>query len=290
MERVLRAVVLGGLTISLAAGAQSSALGAPASSVKAGRGTGNVADVPPLPPGKSTILGGKISSIDRVRDQFVLRVYGDKPMKILFDERTQVFLDGNKIPLRELGPADHASVQTTLDGTKIFALSVHILSANPTGDFEGRIVDYDAASGVLSLLGRGSRDELRVRVTKDTKVSSEGQAARDKENPGLSDLKSGALVSLVFQADNHGQGIAQQITIQAAPGAAFVFIGTVSSLNVAGGYMVVLDPRDQVSHQIYFNGQDPAVAALHAGDNVRIVAVYDGTRYAATEIAKRLAN
>jgi len=286
MVRVLTAVVLGGMVLSHAAGAQSGPLGSPISSVKSERAAGNLADVPPLPPGKSTILGGKIINIDHVRDQFVLRAYGEKPMKILFDERTQIFRDGNKIPLRELGPADHASVQTTLDGAKIFALSVHILSANPMGDFEGRVQDYDAAGGVLTLVGNGSQGLFRVRVTSDTKVSREGQSAFTAASQGQGDLRQGTLVTLDFQPDNRGQGIAQRITILATPGSAFVFQGNIASLSIAAGYVVVVDPLDQRSHQIYLNPQDPLVQKLHQGDLVRIVANYDGNRYAATQIGK----
>src|SRR5579863_1204224 len=82
--------------------------------------------IPPLPSGKSTILGGAIHDVDPVLDRFSLRIVGEKPITILFDERTQVFLDGKKIPLLDLRPASHASVQTILDGTSVFALSVHI--------------------------------------------------------------------------------------------------------------------------------------------------------------------
>jgi hypothetical protein len=241
-------------------------------------------DVPPLPRGKSTILGGQIREIDQVRDRFVLHVYGEKPMKILFDARTQLFRDGNKIPLHDLKPAEHASVQTTLDGDKIFALSVHILSESPKGAFEGRILDYDAGSGVLTLLSSGSQQQFRVKVTRDTTVKREGQSSFTAENRGQLDLVRGALVSLSFQSDSRGQGTAQEITVLATPGASFVFTGVVTALNVASGYIMVTDPRDQRSYQIRCNPQDPVVLRLHVGDHVRIAADYDGTRYAATRI------
>ena len=93
--------------------------------------------MPPLPSGKSTILGGAIRDVDPVLDRFTLRIVGEKPIKILFDERTQIFQDGKKVPLRDLKPADHASVQTILDGTNVFALSVHVLSKSPEGDYQG---------------------------------------------------------------------------------------------------------------------------------------------------------
>src|ERR1700679_1762124 len=67
--------------------------------------------LPPLPKGKTTILGGEIRNFDPVRDQFSLRIYGERPMRIWFDERTQVYRDGEKIPVRDLGPEDHASVE-----------------------------------------------------------------------------------------------------------------------------------------------------------------------------------
>jgi hypothetical protein len=282
MERVFAAVVVGSLALGQAVVAQAPL--AASASVKS-ENAGNLADVPPLPRGKSTILGGQIRDIDQVRDQFVLRVYGEKPIKILYDGRTQVFLDGNRIPLHEFSPAQHASVQTTLDGSKIFALSVHILSQTPKGDFQGRILNYDAGSGTLTLVASGSQEQFRVQVTKDTAVAREGQSTFTAENRGQSDLVSGALVSLNFQSDK-GQGTAQQITILATPGASFVFTGTVSSLNVAGGYMVVVDPRDQRSYQIHFNPQDPVVLRLHAEDHVRVAADYDGTRYVATRITR----
>jgi hypothetical protein len=258
----------------------------PPSAVKSENRPASLADVPPLPRGKSTIMGGQIRDVDQVRDQFVLHVYGEKPMKILYDGRTQLFRDGNKISLLDLKPSEHASVQTTLDGSKIFALSVHILTERPKGDFEGRILSYDPTSGMLTVNGSGSQGQFRVRVTKDTAVTREGQASFTAENRGQFDLVRGALVSLNFQSDSKGQGTAQQITILATPGASFVFTGTVTALNVAGGYLTVVDPRDERSSQIHFNPQDPVVLKLHEGDRVRIAADYDGTRYVATQIAQ----
>jgi hypothetical protein len=284
------AVTLVGLaTAQLAIGqSQLSASTASASSVKSENKAVNMADVPPLPPGKSTIMGGQIRDIDQVRDRFVLHVYGEKPMKILYDERTQLFMDGSRIQLRDLKPAEHASVQTTLDGDKVFALSVHILSQHPQGAFEGRVLDYDPGRGVLTLVGQGTLDgsgqEFHVRVTSETTVKREGQAGFTAENRGQSDLTPGALVSVNFESDYRGQGTAHEITVLATPGASFDFTGEVTSLNVAGGYMEVLDPRDQRSYRIHCNPQDPVVLRLRMGDHVRVVAKYDGTRYAATRI------
>ena len=105
--------------------------------------------LPPLPPGKTTIMGGQIRNFDPVRDQFSLQIYGQRPMKILFDERTQVYRDGVRIPVRNLGPEEHASVQTTLDGANVFAVSIHILSGLPEGECEGRVIRFNPDKGEL---------------------------------------------------------------------------------------------------------------------------------------------
>jgi len=74
----------------------------------------NLPTLPPAPQGMSTILGGDIRSVDPVRDEITLKVFGQRPVKILFDERTHVFRDRSRIPLRELGRSDQASVQALL--------------------------------------------------------------------------------------------------------------------------------------------------------------------------------
>ena len=94
----------------------------------------------PLPPGgKSTILGGQIRNVDPVLDQFTLGIEGQRPLKILFDQRTQLFRNGTIISLRELRSEEHASVQTVLDGGNVYALSIHVLSQTPEGECQGHV-------------------------------------------------------------------------------------------------------------------------------------------------------
>ena len=101
-----------------------------------------------------------IRTVDPVRDQLILSVYGTKPMKILYDERTQVYRDGVKTSLSDLRAKDHASVQTVLDGTKIFAVSIHMLSQAPQGECQGQVLSYDAGTGHID------RELLRSRANR----------------------------------------------------------------------------------------------------------------------------
>lgn len=240
--------------------------------------------MPPLPRGKSTVLGGSISVVDPVRDQLVLDVYGQKPMKVLFDERTEVYRDGKKISLREFGPASHASIQTTLDGAKVFAVSVHILTQQPNGEYRGRVLSFNSETGALMLSSTSRREPFRVVVTNQTSFQRVGQAAFSSAQSGTTDLVPGSLVEVRFTGDNKGKGVAQEVSVLAAPGGTFIFSGDLTSLDMHTGALVVVDPRTNENYQVFFDPTREPAQKLRAGQHVRISADYDGKRYVATEI------
>ena len=244
--------------------------------------------MPSLPRGSSTILGGEIRNVDPVLDRFTLGIVGEKPMRILYDERTQVFLDGKRIPLNQLRPSEHASVQTTLDGTSVFAISVHILSRLQQGDFSGKVVSYDPASGSLELISVAGGDPIQVRVTSSTTFVRKGQGSDSTAQSSTADLQPGALVSIQFDPDGKGRATVTQIALLARPGARFVFSGNLVALDMHTGTMTLLDPRDQKTYQIEFDpGTISSIQSIHAGQSVRITAEYDGTRYLAQEVTPR---
>lgn len=247
---------------------------------------GHRPDVPPLPKGKSTILGGSIRSVDPVKDELVLNIYGEKPMRILYDERTQLFRDGQKIPLHEIGPAQHASVQTTLDGAKVFAVTVHVLSQQPEGDYQGRVLSFDSGSGELKMTSAAGGEPFRVYISKDTSFKRMGQSTFSSVQSGANDLVPGSLVQVRFAAQK-GKGIAQEVSVLAAPGSTFVFSGNVTTLDMHTGSLVLLDPDTNQSYRISFDPARPPAQQLRTGQHVRVAAKYDGSRYAATEITIR---
>lgn len=293
MGRVMAAVAFGGAVLALA-GAVTARSHA-AQGLNAAQGpeglSGGLRDLPPAPTGISTIFGGEIRDVDPVRDQLTLQMYGERPMKILFDERTQVFLDGKRIPLLELGPEDHASIQTTLDGSHIFALSIHILSHSPEGDFEGRVLRYDRRRGELEIsegLSPLSSAPFTVLVSPATAIVRRGESRFASSGSGPRDLVVGSLVSVRFASNFAGQGEAKRITVLAVPGSSFIFSGSITSIDLSSGLLTLVDPRNQKSYQIYFDPPlFPDTRNLHPGENVRVVASYNGSRYLASEIAGR---
>jgi hypothetical protein len=230
-------------------------------------------------------MGGEIRDVDPVLDRFTLRAYGQKPMKILFDERTQVFRDGKRIPLRELRSSEHASIQTTLDGAAVFALSIHILSQSTPGDYEGEVLSFNPASGELTVGVAAGGEPFKLVVSRDTTFAREGQGVFSSGPSGPSDLQKGTLVSIKFDTDNNGHGVASRIAVLATPGSRFVFSGNVTGIDMHTGVLALVDPRDNLSYQVSFDSASiPIVQSVHSGQRVRVTAEYDGTHYLAREI------
>ncbi len=286
MVRVVAVAVLAGAVLASVrpAAAQSEKLSGIEAALNADSLGHGAPALPPAPsPKDSTIFGGSISNINPVLDEFSLNIYGQHPMKILFDERTQLFRDGVRIPVHDLAPARFASVQTALDGTSIFAISVHVLSKAPTGDFRGRVLRFNRNSGKL-VLSSTSGPPFQVIVPTSATFHRTGQTSFASQASGPQDLKPGALVAVTFTTSN-GQGVANHVEVYAVPGSDFVFSGSITTLNMASGTMVLRDPRDQATYQLHFYpAQFGPGQGLHVGERVRVDATFDGFNYSAIDI------
>jgi hypothetical protein len=286
MGRLFPVILLGGLSLIVlpAADAQTQLVSQP-SSLKSTSVLGDIPGLPPAPRGKSTIIGGEIRSVDPVRDELTLKVFGQHPVKILFDERTQAFIDGKKISLRQLGHADHASVQTLLDGTNVFALSIHILSQSPEGEYQGRVLSYEPGSNELTISSAMFRDPLKILVPSSTPIVRVGQAAFTATHAGTDDLIKGALVSVTFQSDKQGRGVADKVSVLATPGSTFVFTGNISALDLHAGRLALIDPVDEKTYQVSFDAANfPSAQNLHSGDHIMVTADFNGDHYVASSI------
>ena len=282
--RFLFAIVMLGTMASAQAAAASTQPQQDDTRRPAAAAEGSSGDLLAMPRGKSTVIGGMISGVDPVRDQLTLKVFGGgRPMKILFDERTQVYRDGIKASLADLRANDHASVETMLDGTTVFARSIHMLSRSPEGECQGQVVSYQAGTGELTVSESLSPELIKLRVPAGTAIVRQGQAASAPGSSGVSDLVKGTLISATFSSDNKGQGIASRIAILATPGSEVSFTGTVTFLDLRSNQFAVAD-NDQ-SYKIAFDpAAFPATRNLHEGTNVKVTAEFDGTRYVARAI------
>jgi hypothetical protein len=246
---------------------------------KLGGPTAFLPDLPAMPRGKSTVIGGSIRQVDGVRDQLTLNIFGGHGMKVLFDERTQVYRDGQKTSLRDLREGDHVSVETMLDGTTVFARSIHMLSNLPEGECQGQVVSYDRGKGELMVRDLLSPAPIKLHISSATTIVGQGQAV------STGNLIAGTLISIHFQADSTGQNVASKIAVLATPGSAFVFSGNVVFLDLHRGLMALVDPRDDKHYEISFDPNRFSISHdVHEGTAVTVTANFDGTRYAASAV------
>ena len=236
-------------------------------------------DLPAIPKGKSTVIGGAIRDVDGVRDQLTLNIFGARTMKVLFDERTQVYRDGLKASLRDLRAGQHVSVETMLDGTTIFARSIHMLSQLPEGQCQGQVLSYNRSNGELMVRDPLSPTAVKLHISSATKISHQGQESSS------ADLSPGTLISADFQADNDGKNVARNIALLATPGSAFVFSGNVVFLDLHSGQLALVDPRDDKRYEISFDPDRFAINRdVHEGSDVTVTANFDGVHYSASAV------
>lgn len=240
--------------------------------------------LPPLPKGDPTVIGGVIGSVDPVRDQIKLKVFGGKSMDILFDPRTLVYRDGKQVSLDDMRPDDHASVETVLDGTKIFAMSVHMLSRAPQGECQGQVVDYDPSRRELTVTTALSQEPIKLTVPPSARIFRKGQSKFVAAHSGAPALVSGDLVSVKFTSGGDGRGVANDVAILASPGSAFVFSGNITVLDLHSGLLVLNDASDNSTYRLHFNPLIFPMTKFHEGDHVRVTARFNGNRYEASSI------
>jgi hypothetical protein len=201
-------------------------------------------------------------------------------MRILFDERTQVYRDGMHVSLHDLQNGEHVSLETVLDGTTIFARSIHMLTQLAEGECQGQVLNYTSDTGELIVRDVLSREPIKLRVLADATIVREGQAASSAANLG-----PGTLVAVKFHPDNSGHGVATRIAILAAPGTAFVFSGNVAFLDMHSGLLILVDPRDNKRYEISFDpARSPVSRNVHEGTDVSVTADFDGTHYSARAV------
>jgi hypothetical protein len=243
-------------------------------------------NLPPPPPGKSTVMGGEIRNVDPVRDQFTLKVFGsNQTVKILYDERTQIYRNGQRLAVLDLKPDQHASIETTQDASQIFALRIHMLSQLPQGECQGQVLSYNPQRGELILNASLSREPIRLEVPSGVPVTRVGQNAFTSGPSGISDLMRGSLVDVNFEPGSSGHGVVTHINVLAIPGSTFTYSGVITSLDAHDKRLVIVDPRDNQSYQFSFDpSRFPNSRQLHEGAPVRVTASFNGGDYVASEI------
>lgn len=233
-------------------------------------------DLPPLPPGKVTLIGGTVTRLDEVLNQLKLQPFGTKKeMRVHLDTRTRFFRDGAPISEREIKEGQRVYLDTMLNGDRVFAKTIWIRSSAQEGSSRGQVVEVDLKRNSLTL-----RDELTDQSVK-LQLSARTVVRRGTQAGSLTDITPGALVNLSFGP----QKDAQEIDLLATPGSVFTFAGQITYLDISRKLIAIANQSDKKSYDIYMDAIAPSLLRqLREGLTVGVSAVFDGSRYAARSV------
>ena len=83
-------------------------------------------------------------------------------------------------------------------------------------------------------------------------------------------LKPGTLVTVTFNPSTSEAPTVRQIAILATPGTGFVFAGRIEHLDLRRGLVVIMDPRDNKSYDVYFDPASHSARELRQGADERL--------------------
>src|SRR5438105_321304 len=236
-------------------------------------------DVPPMPKGTVSMVGGTVRSIDHVRNHMTIEPFGPKPMKLSFDERTHIYRDGVETTNLGIHKGDRAYVDTQLDSGRIFARNIHVVTDSEPADARGQVVSYNQRSGNIVVRDELSSQPVTFRMDSSTQIREENRTA------SAGDLVPGALVAIRFAPGKSNRGVVKEVAVLAKPGASFKFYGQLTHLDLSNGVMAIRNLADNKTYEISFRPDaTPDRSALRIGGTVAVDASFNGQGYEATRI------
>ncbi len=239
--------------------------------------TDPVMGVPALPNGKTSMIGGTVSKIDGVHNKMNVKIFGKGGQwDLAFDERTHFYRDGAETTFENVKKGDRVYVDTMLDGHRILARNVRVVTNTGPADARGQVTSY--GNGSMEI-----RDELSARpvffqVTDATEVKRDGRAG------SLADVRQGSLIAVQFLPGKENRGVAKTITVLAAPGENFTFAGKITHLDLRAGILAVENRTDSKTYDIAFDREHKLPSNLMVGSDVKVAAMFDGKQYKASQI------
>ena len=234
-----------------------------------------------MPRTTTTMVGGTISGVDRLRNKMTVHVFGGGHWTVNFDERTHIFHNGRETTQLALKKGERVYVDTQLDNNKhdIFARNIRVGVAELPADADGQIIVVDPKHNELTLRDTLNSVPVRFAVDSETRISN-GQ------NPAaFKDVKPGTLVHVRFAASSPNRGLAREVSIIAVPGSTFTFAGKVTFLDMHRGLLAVQNSTDDKNYEIHFAPQAVANRSeLGVGRDVLVRATFEGSRYMAQSV------
>jgi hypothetical protein len=235
--------------------------------------------LPPLPKGQVSLIGGTVQKVDRLRNRVKVKTFGDggKTMSMGFDERTHIYRDGVETTERGIRQGDRVYVDTMLDGPRLFARNIRVVTSLKPSDARGQIEAYEPRNGRMTVRDDISGTAVNFHVAQDT-------AVKGGEGQGAVQLVPGALVTVRFAPDKSHGAIAREISILAVPGNTFTFSGKVRHLDMRSGMIAVENLTDNKTYELSF---EPGAVKndVTVGSDVTVSALFIGRGYKAQTVS-----
>jgi hypothetical protein len=223
-----------------------------------------------LPRGKTSLVRGVLKRLDPVHDQLLIRAFGGGDVRVAFDPRTQMLAGNERRPFTSLPVGSVVSVDTVMDGGKLFAVSVRA-GTSTASEMDGQVVRYDAAKSQLTLRDPMSPENFSVKITSSSVLLNEGKAT------SAQNLVAGTLVRAWFSG---AQRNVTKLEILAEPGHSFTFQGKVIAVDLRARVLSLSNDTDDSIRELAINSlNSDSLGLLKENANVRIVAEFDGERY-----------
>jgi hypothetical protein len=235
-------------------------------------------DLPPLPQGKLTLVGGTVSKIDPISDRMELRDFGGGKTSIVFDLRTKILRNGVPAAAKDIQPGNRVYVDTMLKGDQVFAKTIRLETSADQGDARGQVIAVDTGRGILKLREEVAPEPFQFRLTPQTTVTMNGRRAN------ASEILPGALVAINFAGGGNGS-VAREVRVLANPGEQFTFVGKITFLDLRLKRFAIANQSDSETYDISLDQLGASqTRGLRAGSDAIVKAVFNGKSYEAQTV------
>jgi hypothetical protein len=235
---------------------------------------------PPLPKGKTTLIGGIATNVDHVRNRLTVQPFGKgTKLKVFVDERSHIYRNGTETTILGVHKGDRVYVDTMLSAdNRIFARNVRVLTDIGVAEVRGQVIGANPERGTISVRDQLSAKPVTFSVSGATKYSS------SKGGATSADVQSGSLIDVQF-FPRRDQAVAKEIMVLAKPGDNYIFSGVVTSMDMRTSSFFVDNKSDDQSYEVHFSRStvsDPE--GLKVGAEVTARTIFDGKQYTASNV------
>jgi hypothetical protein len=169
-------------------------------------------------------------------------------------------------------------VDSTLDGTDVFARKIRIGAHGIAGQGSGQIEEFRPDRGELLVRDSITPGAIKMHLSSAATIRQGTRAA----NP--SELSTGTLVSFTFVPGPEGPTV-NEISILATPGTVYTFSGQVADVNLQKGLLVLEDNSSHNTYDLFFDSSGRHLTeGLNIGANVTAKTQFDGKQYRVREL------